>query len=193
MIDAKSSSKRSRARPRWGRLIVLLVAILGAALARPLAITGLKLFYPYPYQEMIEREAARYGLDPLLVVSVIRVESGFAPDARSTVGARGLMQLMPDTAAWVARKVKLTGFSTEQLEDPETNIHLGCYYLGYLRRQFPGELSLMLAAYNGGEGNVAKWRRTPDAIKAAFPETRTYVRRGLRTYRMYQLLYREWQ
>lgn len=193
MTNVDSPSSPSKIRPRWGRVSVLLFGVLAVVFARPLALGGMRLLYPFPYRGLIEREAARNDLDPLLVVSVIRVESGFEPEARSGVGARGLMQLMPSTAAWVARKAALSDFSTERLEDPETNIRIGCYYLGYLRRQFPGELRLMLAAYNGGEGNVAKWRRAPDAVDAAFPETRTYVKRGLRTYRMYRLLYREWQ
>lgn len=177
-----------------GRLFwVLGAVILLLVLARPVGLAVAHLVYPYPYRDLIEREAGRYGLDPLLVVSVMRVESGFTPDARSRVGARGLMQLMPTTARWVARKTAVRGFSTEQLEDPETNIRLGCWYLGYLRRQFPGDLSAMLAAYNAGEGNVARWKHQPDAIEAAFPETKRYVQRGMRTYRIYRFLYQEWE
>lgn len=191
MTKPTPHSERSWIRPRGRAFWLILLGVLAIFLARPLALGGMRLVYPFPYRDLIEQEASRHDLDPLLVVSVMRVESGFAPEARSGVGARGLMQLMPATAAWVARKADVADFDPDRLEDPETNIRLGCWYLGYLKRQFPGELSLILAAYNGGEGNVAKWRRTPDALEAAFPETRQYVRRGLQTYRMYRLLYRE--
>jgi soluble lytic murein transglycosylase len=182
---------RPRARRRPFVLALVALALL-AALARPAGIALGRLFFPFPYRDVIEREAERYALDPLLVVAVMRVESGFSPRARSRVGARGLMQLMPSTAEWAARKVALRGFSANGLEDPATNIRLGCWYLSYLRRQFPGDLHAVLAAYNGGEGNVARWKRRPEALEAAFPETRAYVRRSIRTYRVYRLLYREW-
>lgn len=182
-----------RPRARWRRLVLALVvgAVLLAS-ARPLAVAAGRLFFPFPYREAIEREAERYSLDPLLVVAVMRVESGFAPRARSRVGARGLMQLMPSTAEWAARKVAMRDFAVDWLEDPDTNIQLGCWYLSYLRRQFPGDLHAMLAAYNGGEGNVARWKRQPEALEAAFPETRRYVKRSIQTYWIYRLLYRDW-
>ncbi|HEY9900203.1 MAG TPA: lytic transglycosylase domain-containing protein [Pantanalinema sp.] len=188
-------TRRAHVRPRarLRRFVLALAALaLLLALARPAGVAAARLFFPFPYREAIEREAERYSLDPLLVVAVMRVESGFAPRARSRVGARGLMQLMPSTAAWAARKVSMRDFSAEGLEDPDTNIRLGCWYLSYLRRQFPGDLHAMLAAYNGGEGNVARWKRQPEALEAAYPETRAYVRRSIRAYRIYRLLYRDW-
>lgn len=187
----RRAHRRPRARLR-GLVLALSALVLLVALARPAGVAAGRLFFPFPYREAIEREAGRYSLDPLLVVAVMRVESGFSPRARSRAGARGLMQLMPTTAEWAARKVALRDFSTDGLEDPDTNIRLGCWYLSYLRRQFPGDLPAMLAAYNGGEGNVARWKRHPQALEAAFPETRTYIRRSLRTYRIYRLLYRDW-
>lgn len=177
-----------RRRVPWGWLVVLVVLVVGL---KPLGFGVMRFVYPFPYREIIEAEAERYGLDPLLVVSVIRTESGFSPAARSRVGARGLMQLMPTTAAWAARKASLRGYSLERIEEPAVNVRLGCWYLSYLERQFPGELDVVLAAYNAGQGNVARWRKHPDAIAAAFPETRQYVKRGLRTYQIYQWLYPE--
>lgn len=185
----------TKAPPRARRRRLVLALIAGAVLlacARPAGLAAMRLFFPFPYRETVEREAARYALDPLLVVAVMRVESGFAPQARSRVGARGLMQLMPATAEWAARKVSMRDFSTDWLEDPDTNIRLGCWYLSYLRRQFPGDLHAVLAAYNGGEGNVARWKRQPEALEAAFPETRRYVKRSIQTYRIYRLIYRDW-
>lgn len=178
-------------------LTILGIAVLLAIVHRPILVGFGRLVYPFPYREFVERHAAVHGLDPLLVAAVIREESGFNPRARSGVGARGLMQLMPRTARWAAPKAGITGFGLDDLEDPETNIRLGCWYLSYLSRQFEGELPVMLAAYNGGEGNVARWRKArgyepEQMLTVAFPETRRYVKRGLSTYRNYRFLYRDW-
>ncbi len=185
---------RSRRAP-W--LTILAIALILAVFHRPIGVGFGRLLYPFPYREFVEKHAERHGLDPLLVAAVIREESGFDPRARSGVGARGLMQLMPRTAEWAAPKAGVRSFALEDLDDPETNIRMGCWYLAYLSRQFDGELPLMLAAYNGGEGNVARWRKargheTEELLTAAFPETRRYVKRGLNTYRNYRFLYRDW-
>lgn len=148
---------------------------------------ALRSLFPFPYRELVEREARRNGLDPLLVVAVMRVESHFDPNARSPVGARGLMQLMPSTAAWVGRKASLGPEAAARLEDPETNIRLGCWYLGFLLRQYPRDLDWALAAYNAGQGSVGRWQR---GEKAVYPETRRYMARGRRTYAVYRWLYR---
>lgn len=183
---ARPQPQPRRRRVLWAWLVVLVFLVVGF---KPLTFGVLRLLYPFPYRDLIEQEAERYGLDPLFVVAVIRTESGFSPSARSRVGARGLMQLMPNTAAWVARMASVRGYSLERIEEPALNVRLGCWYLSYLDRQFPGEPDAVLAAYNAGQGNVARWRKHPDAIEAAFPETRQYVRRGLRTYRIYRMLY----
>lgn len=187
--------KRVRRRAPWALLLAIL--LIGGLAHRPIAVGVGRMIYPLPYKELIVRHAEVHRLDPLLVAAVIREESGFDPQARSGPGARGLMQLMPRTAAWAAPKAGIQGFETADLEDPETNIRLGCWYLAYLSRQFGGELPMILAAYNGGEGNVARWRKArgheaEQFLTAAFPETRRYVRRGITTYRNYRLLYRDW-
>lgn len=192
----RSRPPRPRRR-RAPRLTLLALALILVVFHRPIFLGFGRLVYPFPYREFVEQHAERHGLDPLLVAAVIREESGFNPRARSGVGARGLMQLMPRTAEWAAPKAGVSGFGLEDLEDPETNIRLGCWYLAYLSRQFGGDLPLMLAAYNGGEGNVARWRKargheTEQLLTAAFPETRRYVKRGLSTYRNYRFLYRDW-
>ena len=187
--------RTSRRRSPW--LTLLAIAVILTIFHRPILVGFGRLVYPFPYRDFVEQYAERHELDPLLVAAVIREESGFDPRARSGVGARGLMQLMPRTAKWAAPKAGVRGFGVEDLEDPETNIRLGCWYLAYLSRQYEGELRLMLAAYNGGEGNVARWRRErgyepEEFLTAAYPETRRYVKRGLTTYRNYQFLYRDW-
>ncbi len=192
MTQTTSRSRpRPQARRRWAPWAWLLVLIVLVGGFKPIGFGVLRLVYPYPYRELIEQEAERYDLDPLLVVAVIRTESGFSPTARSRVGARGLMQLMPTTAEWAARRASVRAYSIDRIEEPAVNVRLGCWYLSYLERQFPGELEAVLAAYNAGQGNVARWRKQPDAIAAAFPETRHYVKRGLRSYQIYRMLYGE--
>jgi soluble lytic murein transglycosylase-like protein len=118
------------------------------------------------YAALIDREAARHGVAPALVHAVIRAESGYAPRARSAAGACGLMQLMPATAR---------RFGVRDIWDPAENIRGGVAYLRVLLERFDGDLRLVLAAYNAGEGAVAKYgNRIPP-----YRETRSYVRRVL--------------
>jgi soluble lytic murein transglycosylase len=157
---------------------------LGFAFREPILRAGGRIVYPFPYRDIVLSAAASASVDPLLVVAVMREESGFVPDARSHAGAVGLMQLMPETARWMAAKAKRP---EGELHDPEYNIRLGAEYLGYLHRQFGGDTNKVLAAYNGGEGNVKRWKD----LSKAFPETRRYVQRSLITYRRYRWIYAE--
>jgi soluble lytic murein transglycosylase len=148
-----------------------------------------RLFYPYYYQPLIEAEARRNGLDPLFVAAVIRQESGFRPHAKSPVGAVGLMQLMPKTGVWAGQQLGLKQFDVKLLEDPNVNVKLGCWYLKYLFQQFR-EPAKVLAAYNGGEGNMAYWGSLQgEQLKHAFPETQGYVAQGMKAYQRYKALY----
>lgn len=166
-------------RTRIGVLFLFLLAIA--------AFYGQTLFwkwlYPYPYRELIEKHARTCKLDPLLVAAVMREESRFDPQAVSQVGAVGLMQLMPATAQWIARHQKMARFD---LHDPDTNIRFGTWYLRYLIQR-TGKLDRALAAYNGGEGNVARW----PSGEIPFPETKAFVERSLRSYSRYTALYGE--
>jgi hypothetical protein len=114
-----------------------------------------------PFGELIYLEATRQGVEPELVAAVVNQESRFKPTARSPVGAQGLMQLMPRTGAWMGAR---------NLNDPTQNVRAGVKYLKYLEERFNGNETLILAAYNGGEGNVKKYGGTPP-----FRETRNYV------------------
>ncbi|HEY8393925.1 MAG TPA: lytic transglycosylase domain-containing protein [Thermaerobacter sp.] len=172
-------------------------ALLLLAAAAMVMLLALYVAYPLPMRELIEREAAACGLDPLLIAAVARRESGFRPGAVSERGARGLMQVMPETGAWIAREIGLRDYSSEQLFDPAVNVRLGCWYLNYLLRRFDGDVVAALAAYNSGEGTVGEWIRHgqwhPGQGAGAIPygETRHFVRNVLRDYRLYRLLYRE--
>ena len=157
---------------------------LGVVFRDPLLRAGGSVIYPFPYRDIVESAAASASVDPLLVVAVMREESGFVPEARSHAGAVGLMQLMPETARWMAAKARR---AEGDLQDPDYNIRLGAEYLGYLQKQFDGDTHKVLAAYNGGEGNVKRWKD----LSKAFPETRRYVQRSLITYRRYRWIYSE--
>jgi len=173
-------------------LIVLFLLVVAATAVRPLG----RLFYPVPYREMVFFYARQNGLDPLLVLALMRTESKFFPLAVSSTGARGLMQLMPETADWVARKLGVE-FQVERLFEPEYNLRLGTWYLAYILREFNGNLTAALAAYNGGKEKVKEWLVTgtwsgtmADLEKIPFPETRGFVRQVLRDYSIYRWLYR---
>lgn len=109
------------------------------------------------YQPLIERYAAEYNLRPAFVAAIIRNESSFRTDAESSVGARGLMQLMPDTAEWIAGKIGDSNYSFDHLYDAETNIRYGCWYLNYLSKLFQGDAVLVSSAYHAGQTTVTRW------------------------------------
>jgi len=152
--------------------------------------------YPLGYWETVRAAAGAHGVDPLLVLAVIRQESHFEPEAVSSAGARGLMQLLPATARQVASADGAAPPGEPALEDVGTNIDLGTRLLARLLRQYDGSMVKALAAYNGGEDAVAKWERryagrAPDEFVEliSFRETRDYVKSVLRNYRVYRRLY----
>lgn len=133
--------------------------------------TALDGRYPRRYTALILEKAEKYALDPAFVTAITCVESGFDPDARSNKDARGLMQIMPSTAKWIAEKTGV-GYSPEALFDADYNLEIGCAYLRYLSGRFADEKAVV-AAYNAGEGNVGKWLNGNGKIE--FPETAAYV------------------
>ncbi len=154
-----------------------------------------KFFYPFPYREHVQSSAAAYSLDPLLVAALIQTESGFRAHVVSSRGARGLMQVMPSTAEWVAQNIGIE-YSPDMLFDPQYNIEIGCWYLADLFKKFDGEAIIVLAAYNGGRGEVRRWldegiwdgsESTLEQIP--FSETRNFVRQVMDAYRRYQQIY----
>ncbi|KUK10642.1 MAG: Lytic transglycosylase catalytic [Clostridia bacterium 41_269] len=156
-----------------------------------------KFFYPFPYRDIICRYSKQFGVDPLLVVAVIKVESRFNPYAESEQGALGLMQIMPETAVWAAKNLNVN-YSREKLFEPDYNIMIGCWYLSNLHSEFNGNLALVLASYNGGRGNVREWMRTGQwdgnrnsLQKIPFTETRDFVKKVLKNYERYKKIYKE--
>ena len=121
-----------------------------------------------PYGDLIHEKSVKYDVDPALVAAVIEQESRFQSGARSQVGARGLMQLMPRTGRWLGAR---------NLYDPEQNVDAGVKYIKYLQQRFAGNLNKTIAAYNAGQGNVDRYGGVPP-----FLETQTYVKKVMRNY-----------
>jgi soluble lytic murein transglycosylase len=141
--------------------------------------------FPTPFREAVTQRSRDIGLDPAYVYGLIRQESRFIMDARSHVGASGLMQVMPATARETARYIGLTGFTADQINDRDTNIVIGTAYLKRALDDFGGSMPLAAAAYNAGPGRPRAWRNGP-VIEAAiwaenvpFSETRDYVKKVL--------------
>lgn len=154
--------------------------------------------HPLYYADTITAYADAQGLDPALVAAVILCESSYDPKAESRLGARGLMQLMPDTAEWVAHKLGEDGadYSFDKLYDPQTNIRFGTWYLGYLSRRFDGDATKIVCAYHAGQGNVDSWLKNPqyssDGVTLDIiptKDTATYASRVLRARDIYRKYY----
>jgi soluble lytic murein transglycosylase len=155
-----------------------------------------EILYPLGAMQQLARSDFE-RLDPLLVGALIMAESDWNPHAFSRVGARGLMQLMPDTGRRVAGSLGVEVSYDDQFFDPSLNLKLGVTYLVELSQRFEGRMPLVLASYNAGEEQVSKWwsKRTGDDFEEfianiPFRETRRYVQRVYAYYAEYQRIYR---
>ncbi|NJM99028.1 MAG: lytic transglycosylase domain-containing protein [Phormidesmis sp. RL_2_1] len=149
--------------------------------------------YPFPFLELIMGWARERQLNPLLVTALVRQESRFQPDISSVVGAMGLMQVMPDTAAWIAQQ---TGETDYTLNAPEDNVKLGTWYLDYTHREYANNSLFAVASYNAGPGSVDRWIQeggfsNADEFveKIPYPETKGYVESVFGGYWNYLRLY----
>lgn len=186
---------KRKSKPRFPVFLWIIILIfMVTVLSFPKWIT---LFYPQPHRELVVASAYEYNVDPYLVFAIIRAESKYQTAAQSSVGARGLMQIMPDTAAWISSQMGLANFNPDDLHDPQINIRLGCWYIADLSKEFDGRIPIIVAAYNAGEGKVKEWvvkdqwdgsARNLDRIP--FPETREYVHNVLKNYQAYQAIYK---
>jgi soluble lytic murein transglycosylase len=159
---------------------LLALVLVGAALGATFAYVHstepgwyVRLRYPLRYQAIVRGHARNYRLDPALLAGVIYQESKFHAHARSSSGAIGLMQLLPDTAKGIAIHTGGSRFEVSDLDDPEINVRYGSWYLRHLLDKYGNERTA-LAAYNAGQENVDTWRREGKGI--AFAETRHYVK-----------------
>jgi len=147
--------------------------------------------YPMPFKEDVVEAANSIGLNSAYVYGLIRQESRFILDARSSVGASGLMQVMPATAKWTAKRMGMKNFRPEQLQQRKTNIAIGTYYLKLVLDNFQGSMPMAAAAYNAGPSRPKRWRNGPEMEGAAwaecipFSETRDYVKKVLANTTLY--------
>jgi soluble lytic murein transglycosylase len=174
------------------RRLAFLLAVAGAGLVVALAIAPWadqavqEVTLPLHHDDIIRQQADDKGLDPALIAGVIFAESHFR-DQTSAVGAKGLMQLMPETADYIAQKSGGTAFVQGDLATPQVNIAYGSWYLRHLLDKYEGREVLALAAYNAGQGNVDAWvaeagargERFRAADHIPYPETRDYVKKVL--------------
>src|SRR3954468_9450313 len=167
-----------------GGVVLTIAAVLSLVGKADKAVQEIKL--PLRHEDIIRQQAADKHVDPALIAAVIYTESHFR-DQTSHAGAKGLMQLMPSTADYIARKSGGTKFERADLATPQINISYGTWYLRYLLTKYHGNTILSLAAYNAGEGKVDEWWQAASArgekFRVAehipFPETRDYVHRVL--------------
>jgi soluble lytic murein transglycosylase len=172
---------------RRRRLFAILAALLvGGAIAVVAMVPGVQqriqeLYLPLQHEDIIRQQARVKHLDPALIAAVIYQESKFE-DRTSSAGAKGLMQILPGTAKFIAHKSGGTAFELRDLATPQINISYGSWYLRYLIQRYGGNETLAVAAYNAGETNVDKWVRRAGgdsnfdpSADIPFPETRHYV------------------
>lgn len=174
--------------------IITIVVILLVLFFASIAYGGKN--YSLNYLDEIEKYSQEYKVDPKVVISVMKVESDFNPSAQSHTNAKGLMQIMPDTSKHIAKLLKLNPNSID-LNDPETNIQLGTYYLKYLMNNFHN-MDTVFAAYNGGFGNVNNWLKdekySSDGVSLKnipAQETKNYVKKVNKAIKAYEVLYGE--
>ncbi|HEX8141697.1 MAG TPA: transglycosylase SLT domain-containing protein [Pyrinomonadaceae bacterium] len=158
----------------------------------------LELLYPTPYRAALLESAPPRGVDPRFVLSIMRQESRFRPEAKSVSAARGLLQFIPSTADDIARQLGLRDFSQDDLYNPRTAILFGSQYMGNLFKMFPDQPQAVAASYNGGEDNVERWvsrarSNDPDlyVLEIGFSQSKDYVYKVLANLRVYQSLYTE--
>jgi soluble lytic murein transglycosylase len=155
-----------------------------------------RVTYPFPYEELVRREAAEWGIDVYVMAAIIRQESAFKVDIVSRAGAIGLMQVMPPTGAQLARAHGPEGFTDDALTKAEVNLHLGAAFFVDMSRRYENDLPLVLSAYNAGPTRATRWRSYPEAAdplrfteRIPFVETRGYVKSVRRNVGLYRVLY----
>ena len=184
-LGARPRARALRRRRRAALALAAVAALIAVAVATglgPLGDAVREITLPLRHDDIIRQQAREKRLDPALIAAVIYEESKFR-DQTSHAGARGLMQITPETAEFIAKRSGGTRFRQDDLATPQINISYGAYYLRYLVDRYEGNQELAVAAYNAGETNVDRWVRKaggPEAFDTVrdipFPETRAYVK-----------------
>lgn len=184
---------------RFGITFVIIAVLITLLISQYKSIVG--YLFPIKYYDAVIHYSNMYNIDPYLVFALINVESHYRPNAVSTKDAKGLMQITPSTGKWIAEKMGIKDFDESMLFDPIINIRMGCWYLDNIKKEFglgssEDDMVLMLAAYNGGSGNVRKWLSNKEYSQTGtsleqipFAETHQYVEKVLRNYEIYKWLY----
>jgi soluble lytic murein transglycosylase len=182
---------------RYKYIIYFFLAVLAIALLINNSTTILRRIFPLKYGEYVFRYSEVNNIDPYLVFAIIKAESSFNPNAKSAKNARGLMQIMDETAIWGAENTKIESFKPEDLYDPETNIKIGCWFIRQLYNEFSDNMDLVIAAYNGGSGNVKEWLSNKAYSKHGasldiipFKETERFLKKVKGYYYVYSKLYK---
>ena len=180
-------------------LVLIILSVIAFALYKSVPAFLKKNVYPKKYSEYVERYSEEYDIDENFIYAVIKTESGFDPDARSNVGAVGLMQLMPIAFKEVRNNIEDNkGLKYSDMYNPEYNIMYGTWYLDYLYEQF-GSYELTIAAYHAGMTEVRGWLYSGvldednlnlDNIPSEYSDTRHYINKVINAYKEYNRLYR---
>lgn len=171
-------------------LILLIIIILGVFFGVE------KYIFPIKYEDYVMKYSEEYNLDPYFVLSVMKAESNFDPNAKSNRNAIGLMQITEETGSDIAKWMPLKDYDESKLYDEEYNIMMSCWYLNDLNEEFNNNETLVLAAYNAGRGNVNEWLSNKEYSKDGenldyipFAETKKYVDKIEVYYKFYKFLY----
>ncbi len=189
-VKAQSPGKRAK------QFLIIALLVLGALTLVAVAASAYlrSCLFPADYREMVKEIAGDNDIDPLMVAAVIFAESNFDEHAISRKDARGLMQILPETASEIAGKLGKKAFSVNELFDPETNIEFGCFYIAGLVEEFAQDHRLAIAAYNGGQTNVRRWldesgKEGFAAVEeCGFDQTRRYVKKVMIAWRVLRVI-----
>ena len=194
-INRNKYKRRKNNKSKFKTFLLLFLALCILLFAASHLYNNGERAYPRPNSYLVAYYCADYGLESNLVYAIMKQESGFDEDAVSPKGAKGLMQLMPDTAQWAASKIGID-YDESKLTEPAYNIRLGTWYLSYLSQEFSGDITKVLAAYNAGDGNVTAWLADgvwdgtlANAASIPFPETANYVVKVTENLENYRELY----
>lgn len=174
------------------------IVLLGAYFVSRHVVTSRRATYPLRYAQEILTYSGQYSLDPALVAAVVYCESTFNPQAVSGVDARGLMQIMEETGAWISGKLSERDYTQDRLFEPELNVRYGCWLLRFLLDRYDGNIENTIAAYHAGWGKVDGWLadkaysedgKTLTLMPDDSPRTRAYVNKVVDAYAQYKKIY----
>ena len=188
-------------RKRLTKIIIFLILLIGIAMIFDVPTKVMKILYPIKYENFVDEYSKKYEIDKNLIYSIIKAESNFTENAESSKGAKGLMQLMPNTAKDILKKMDNMNISEIEIEtkllEPQFNIEIGTKYISILIDKYKNK-ELALVAYNAGSGNVDNWIQKgilkedgSDIENVPYKETNNYVRKILKDYKIYKELYEQ--